>query len=222
MKYSLRKILRAKPKGFPKLSLYFIVFPDSSHNTYILNYKSSIDLSVRLILEKLILRIAPTAGQYRKILPTNIDICQKTSHFFQIALTPKQAGLMWTFFYWMLHDLDNYYVKKIQPKSSSVRHHHESNLKKVRSLFAICQYLWVVRVGLTQLYCSSLEPIILMLITAVHNGGSTMYASAAIPNIPHHSSHTQYSPPLSWWGAKTHCTALQSNSETDSYWICLT
>ena len=26
----------------------------------------------------------------------NIDICQKNSHFFQIAVTPKRAGLMWT------------------------------------------------------------------------------------------------------------------------------
>ena len=131
MKYSLRKILRAKPKGFPKLSLYFIVFPDSSHNTYILNYKSSIDLSVRLLLEELILRIAPTAGQYKKILPTNIDICKKKkSLFFRLLSRLSKLDLCGLFFYWILHDLDNYYVKKIPHKSSLVRHDHESNLKK--------------------------------------------------------------------------------------------
>ena len=40
-------------------------------------------------------------GQNVKIpqQPTNSDICQKTVDFFQIALTPKQAGLVWIFFY---------------------------------------------------------------------------------------------------------------------------
>ena len=49
MKYSLR--------------LYFIVYRDSSHITDILNYKSSIDLPVKSILEKLILCIAVRALQ---------------------------------------------------------------------------------------------------------------------------------------------------------------
>ena len=55
MKYSLslREIRRVKPEGNPEgeargisrgLRLYFIAFPDSSHNTDILNNKSSIDL----------------------------------------------------------------------------------------------------------------------------------------------------------------------------------
>ena len=30
--------------------------------------------------------------------PTNSDICQKTTNLFQIALTPKGAGLVWPFF----------------------------------------------------------------------------------------------------------------------------
>ena len=30
--------------------------------------------------------------------PTNSDICPKTTQFFQIALMPKRAGLMCTFF----------------------------------------------------------------------------------------------------------------------------
>ena len=59
MKYSLR--------------LYFIVYRDSSHITDILNYKSSIDLPGKSILEKLILRIAFTAGQYGKILPSRLS-----------------------------------------------------------------------------------------------------------------------------------------------------
>ena len=59
MKYSLR--------------LYFIIFPDLSHNEVILNYKSSIDLPGRSILEELILRIALTAGQHGKILPSRFS-----------------------------------------------------------------------------------------------------------------------------------------------------
>ena len=68
-----------EPEGNPEgeargisrgLRLYFIVIPDSSHNTDILNYKSSIELPGRSILEELIFRIAPTAGQYGKILPS--------------------------------------------------------------------------------------------------------------------------------------------------------
>ena len=65
MKYSL------SPREFSML--YFTIFPDSSHNTDILNYNSSIDLPGRSILEELILRIAPTAGQYRKILPSRLN-----------------------------------------------------------------------------------------------------------------------------------------------------
>ena len=50
-----------------------IVFPDWSHNTEILSYKSSIDHHWRSILEELILHIAPTAGQYKKILPSRLS-----------------------------------------------------------------------------------------------------------------------------------------------------
>ena len=56
-----------------KYSLYFVVFPDSSHNTNILNYISSIDLPERSILKDLNLRIASTAGQYGKILPSRLS-----------------------------------------------------------------------------------------------------------------------------------------------------
>ena len=56
-----------------ELRLYFIVFPDLSHNTDILNYKSSIDLPGRSILEELILRIALTAGQFGKILASKLS-----------------------------------------------------------------------------------------------------------------------------------------------------
>ena len=72
MKYSLipREIPRAKPEGFPDGSGYiFIVFPDSSHSTDIFNYKSSIDLPGRSILEELIICIVPTAGQYQTVIP---------------------------------------------------------------------------------------------------------------------------------------------------------
>ena len=60
-----------EPKGNPEgkargisqgFRLYFIVFPDLSHYTDILNYKSSIDLHRISILEVVILRIASTAG----------------------------------------------------------------------------------------------------------------------------------------------------------------
>ena len=50
-----------------------ILFPDSSHNTDILNYKASIDLPGRSILEEFILCITLTAGQYRKILPSRLS-----------------------------------------------------------------------------------------------------------------------------------------------------
>ena len=69
MKYSLspREILRAKPKGFSEGSGYISsYFP--SHNTDILNYNSIINLPGKSTLEELILRIAPPAGQYGKIL----------------------------------------------------------------------------------------------------------------------------------------------------------
>ena len=55
------------------LRLYFIVCPDSSYNTDILNYKSSIDHPGRSILEESILHIAPTAGQYGKISPNRLS-----------------------------------------------------------------------------------------------------------------------------------------------------
>ena len=65
--------LEGKTQGISQgLRLYFIVFPDSSHYTDILNYKSSIDLPGRSILEELILRIASTAGQYGIILPSRL------------------------------------------------------------------------------------------------------------------------------------------------------
>ena len=68
-----------EPEGNPKvkalwislgLRLYFIVCPDSSHNTDILNCNSSITLPVRSILEEVILRIALSTGQYGNILPS--------------------------------------------------------------------------------------------------------------------------------------------------------
>ena len=59
------------------LRLYFIVFPDSSHNTDILNYKSSINLPVRSILEESILRIALKAGQYMKIVASRFCITEE-------------------------------------------------------------------------------------------------------------------------------------------------
>ena len=63
-----------KAQGFSRgLRLYFIVFPDSSHNTDILNYNSSIDLPGRSIWEELILRTAPRDGQYGKILPSRLS-----------------------------------------------------------------------------------------------------------------------------------------------------
>ena len=52
---------------------YFIVFPNFSHNLDILNYNSSIDLPGRSILEELFLHVAPTAGQYRKILLSKLS-----------------------------------------------------------------------------------------------------------------------------------------------------
>ena len=59
-------------RDFPRLRLYFITFPDSRHNTDILNYKSSMALPGRSILEELTLHIASTAGQYWKILPNRL------------------------------------------------------------------------------------------------------------------------------------------------------
>jgi hypothetical protein len=53
---------------FQGLRLFFIVFPDWSNNTDILNYNSSIDLPWISVLEELILRIALTTGQYGKLL----------------------------------------------------------------------------------------------------------------------------------------------------------
>ena len=42
------------------------IFSDSSHNMDILNYKSSIDIPKRSILEECIFRVSLTAGQYGK------------------------------------------------------------------------------------------------------------------------------------------------------------
>ena len=64
MKYGLspKEIPREKLEGFSKgLRQYFIVYPDSSHNTDILNCQSGIYLPGRSILVQLILCIAPTA-----------------------------------------------------------------------------------------------------------------------------------------------------------------
>ena len=50
--------------------LYFTVYPDSSHNTEILNYNSSFVLPERAILKELILRITLAAGAiFFSILP---------------------------------------------------------------------------------------------------------------------------------------------------------
>ena len=54
---------RAKPEGiFLGLRLYFTVYPNSSHNTDILNNNSIIVLPGRAILEELIRCIALAAG----------------------------------------------------------------------------------------------------------------------------------------------------------------
>ena len=91
MKYSLspKEMPSAKPEGFLRaqaifclyfalgislgLRLCFIIHPASSHNADILNYNSSIKLPGRSILEELILHIAPTAGQYGKMLPSRLS-----------------------------------------------------------------------------------------------------------------------------------------------------
>ena len=72
MKYSLspKGNLEGKAGG---LRLYFIVFPDLSHNTDILNYNFSIDPPRRSILEELILGIAPKDGHYGIILPSRLS-----------------------------------------------------------------------------------------------------------------------------------------------------
>ena len=78
--YQSRNI--AKGEGNPEgeaqgisrgLRLYFIVHPNLSQTTDILNYSSNLDLPGRSILEELILRIASTAGQYGKILPSRLS-----------------------------------------------------------------------------------------------------------------------------------------------------
>ena len=61
------------PRNFSMLMLHFIVYPNSSHNTDILNCNSSIKLPGRSILEELIPRIAPTTGQYGQILPSRLS-----------------------------------------------------------------------------------------------------------------------------------------------------
>ena len=66
---------------YSRLRLNFIVCPNSSRNTDILNYKSSIDLPGRSILEELILRIASTAGKYGKILPNRLSILSQIGFF---------------------------------------------------------------------------------------------------------------------------------------------
>ena len=50
------------PRNFWGLRLYFTLYPDSSHNTVILNYNSSITLPGRAILKELILHIALASG----------------------------------------------------------------------------------------------------------------------------------------------------------------
>ena len=55
------------------VDLFSPCFYMESPNTDILNYKFSIDLPGRSILEELILRIASTTGQYGKILPSRLN-----------------------------------------------------------------------------------------------------------------------------------------------------
>ena len=92
MKYSLslKEIPRAKPEEFP-------VYPDSSHNTDILNYNSSIVLPGRAILEELILRIALAAGAiFSSILPALLGVYWKIypQLYWEYILqyTPSRAG----------------------------------------------------------------------------------------------------------------------------------
>ena len=55
------------------LKLYFIVYPDLSHNTDILNYNSSIFLPGDQYWKIWFSVFAPTAGQYRKIFPSRLS-----------------------------------------------------------------------------------------------------------------------------------------------------
>ena len=61
-----------------------MVFPDSNHKTDILNYISSFDHPGRSVLEELILRIALTAGQYGKILPSGLSNAGKLNYHIKI------------------------------------------------------------------------------------------------------------------------------------------
>ena len=62
----------SKARGISRgLRLYFTVYPDSSHNTDIVNYNSSIFLPGRAILEELILSIALTDGAIFQYTPSS-------------------------------------------------------------------------------------------------------------------------------------------------------
>ena len=77
------------------LRVYFIVVPNSSHNTDVLNYNSSIDLPGRSILEELILCNAPTSGQYGKILPGRLNNTESLNFniiMFREGLNKKMAN----------------------------------------------------------------------------------------------------------------------------------
>ena len=79
--------IQPEPKGNPKgeapgisrgLRLYFTVYPDSSHNTDILNHNSCIVLLGRAILKELILRIVLAAGAlFSSILPALLGVYWK-------------------------------------------------------------------------------------------------------------------------------------------------
>ena len=81
--------------------LYFIKYPDSSQNTDILNYNSSNWPSWRSILEELILRIAPTAGQYGKILPSRLSNTGDLN-FNIIMFSIWEWNIMWEVLHWKL------------------------------------------------------------------------------------------------------------------------
>ena len=109
---SLRQILKAMTKGFPKGSGYIWLYPDSTHTTYILNYKSSIDLPRRSILEDLILHIALTAWNYGKILPSrlsntreiNFNIIMFSNWEWYIHMIKSQSiGGPWTWLKYLTH-----------------------------------------------------------------------------------------------------------------------
>ena len=73
MKYSLREIPSAKPKEFPEGSGYISLYFLTRVTLQTFSIKFGIVLPGRSVLQELILRIALTAGQYRKILPSKLS-----------------------------------------------------------------------------------------------------------------------------------------------------